>query len=62
LKHELNSEPGFNVVDIIDNGHGIKETIERGDIDVLLLDIHLNQSNGITILEEIRGIHPKLKI
>ncbi len=62
LKHELNSEPGFNVVGILDNGPDIIETIERDNVDVLLLDIHLNQSNGIAILEEIRGIHPKLKI
>lgn len=62
LKHELESVPEYNVINIIDNSAQVIQNLEEEKVDVLLLDIHLNQSNGITILEEIRGIYPKLKI
>lgn len=48
---------GFEVITVAD-GAGARQALDDGDIDVLCLDIHLPDEDGLDLLEEFRQTFP----
>ncbi len=59
VKNALSSK--FKVIDIADGGKATQEYLSHSP-DVLFLDIHLPNKNGITILKEILEVDPQAYI
>ena len=54
LLKTLLSLEGFEVVNVDFDSEGVMEALRREMPDVLLLDVHLPNQNGIEVLREIR--------
>jgi two-component system, NarL family, response regulator NreC len=58
----LNKQEGISVVGTSLTGHGLLERLSELDIDLLLLDVHLNDINEEELIVRIRSMKPALKI
>lgn len=52
----------YNVVGYVKNGHDVFSAINTLNPDVILLDLNLPKRNGLSILEELRSVHLKIKV
>lgn len=52
----------YQIVDHVQNAKELIDTIKDQDIDILIIEIDLPQSNGILILRQIKQINPNIKI
>lgn len=48
------SKSGFNVLNVHSNAHQLVEKLSMANPDVVLMDIHLNESNGFDAYSEIQ--------
>jgi DNA-binding NtrC family response regulator len=48
--------------DTIEDGCDVDEWIPRGDYDVVLLDLLMPRSNGLSLISSIRKLRPNTKI
>jgi DNA-binding NtrC family response regulator len=39
-----------------------REQLADGNVDVVLLDVHVGSASGVDFLEEIRGVYPRLPV
>jgi len=62
LEGLINQETHFVVVNTFDNGKSLLQHIENLEIDILLLDLQLPDTNYIHLLRDIRNLKPNLKI
>jgi DNA-binding NarL/FixJ family response regulator len=56
------SEHPIKVVGEAEDGLAAVELVERHRPDLLLLDIHMPNMNGLSVLDKVRQRHPALKI
>ena len=49
-------------VTCISDGSSMPELLKKGDYDLLLLDLHLGNTDGFDLLREIRTAHPSLPV
>jgi two-component system invasion response regulator UvrY len=54
----------FKPVEIteVDNTHDLLGTIKKQDFDILVLDVHLKDTNSVSVLSLIRTLKPELRI
>lgn len=58
LTDYLQAEDEFEVVGTAGDGAEAERVIDVTDPDVVILDVHLPQTNGLDVLEELRPRHP----
>ena len=56
----VESVPGFTVVDVSSTGSQAVAAVRATRPDLVLLDIHLPDVNGLTLLPQLREAHPDL--
>ena len=62
LKQVLSEEfPQATIVEC-STGHGILEAVNSHSLDIVILDIHFPDKNGLEILKEIKAMHPNLPV
>jgi len=61
-KFLFSMEPQIETVEIVKNGGECLDFVRQSPPDVVLLDIHLNDGNGISLIEQIQRIAPTVKI
>ncbi|ADX71704.1 response regulator [Pseudarthrobacter phenanthrenivorans] len=54
--------PGFTVVGVAHTGAKAVEETERLQPDLVLLDIHLPDINGLDLMQQLRGVAPELDV
>ncbi|RII41201.1 response regulator [Galactobacter valiniphilus] len=54
------NEEGFHVAGVAHNAHEATSLVASTRPHLVLLDIHLPDTNGLDLLRELRGIHPDL--
>jgi response regulator of citrate/malate metabolism len=52
--------PGFDVVDVVHTGEAALASTRDHELDLVLLDIHLPDINGLTLLPLLREVQPDL--
>lgn len=62
LVEMLQSIEGIEVVAACADGRTAIELVARARPDILLLDLHLPEVGGMTVLEQVRARHPEVKI
>ncbi|MGB9600338.1 MAG: response regulator, partial [Myxococcota bacterium] len=62
LRMLLESERLFTIVGEADSGVDMLKILESESCDILLLDITLNNENGLEVMKEIRKRYPEVKI
>lgn len=62
LKSLLQDEESIDIVDFAVSGEGALKLVREQDIDVLILDIHMPNMDGLEVLDEIRKSNRDLKI
>jgi len=55
-------EPEFEIVEIVNNGQALIDSVCRLNPDVALVDIHMPMLNGLDACEQIRSIEQPVKI
>jgi response regulator of citrate/malate metabolism len=50
--------PGFSVVDVSSTGSQALAAVRATRPDLVLLDIHLPDVNGLALLPQLREVHP----
>ncbi|MDG1262460.1 MAG: response regulator transcription factor, partial [Flavobacteriales bacterium] len=58
----LDSEPSVNIVASGNSGKEALEVIKEHNIDVLILDIHMPEMDGLELLEEVRKTNTTMKV
>lgn len=58
----IHQTPGFEVVGVAHTGAAAKAEVRSLDPDLVLLDIHLPDANGLDLLQELRDLSPELDI
>lgn len=58
----LRNEEDISVVDRCYDGHGIFDSLEKHDVDVILLDVNLPGMNGIEVTERLAKEKPNVRI
>ncbi|HOQ09092.1 MAG TPA: sporulation transcription factor Spo0A [Syntrophomonadaceae bacterium] len=53
LKDYFNNERDFEIIDVCSNGMEVLETLEKNEVDVLILDLIMPYMDGIGVLEKI---------
>ncbi|WP_368292370.1 response regulator [Dehalobacter sp. TBBPA1] len=61
-KFLFSMEPQIEIAGIVKNGEECLDFMRHSSPDVILLDIHLDDSNGISLIEQIKRIAPTVKI
>lgn len=62
LAYYLDDLPGLSVVGEASDGEEVFELIGRAEPDVVLLDLNMPGTSGLTILPRIRKSYPKVKV
>lgn len=62
LKQIISEEPDFELAGEAKNGQEVLELLERNGCDVLVLDITMPDKNGLTVLQEVKVLRPKLPV
>lgn len=62
LKEILNKERNIIVVDEADDKNQIMNICSNKEIDIVIMDIDMGETNGITTTKELLSIYPHLKI
>jgi len=62
IKRSLEEEPDFEVVGEAQTGSQVMPLIRRTNPDVVLLDLRMPGTDGLTSLEQIRRDHPSIKV
>lgn len=58
----LDAEPGIHIAASVGNGQMAISALERGDIDVIILDIEMPIMDGMTALPKLLQVDPGVKI
>jgi len=58
----LQDETSLSIVDFAITGKSALAMVKEHDLDVLILDIHMPDMDGIEVLEEIRKTNSELKV
>ena len=58
----LTREPGFAVVGQLGDGDGTLKTVRREPPDLVVLDVHLPDMNGIEVARRILAVFPEVKV
>lgn len=58
----VNSEPGFTVVGVAHSASDALKAAAALSPDLILLDIHLPDMNGLDLLQRLREVHPELDV
>ena len=53
VKESIREIPGVTVVDTLDRESAAVDTLARGGIDVVILDLHLNRGTGFGVLRAL---------
>ncbi|MCZ6702252.1 MAG: response regulator, partial [Ignavibacteria bacterium] len=61
VKGLLNQESYENII-TEDNPLNVIPLLEKQNIDLILLDVHMPQMNGLDLLEKIKTIYPKIPV
>ncbi|MCB0382077.1 MAG: response regulator transcription factor [Psychroserpens sp.] len=56
------NQPDYNVVGFVKNGLEVLSAIHTHNPDVILLDLNLPKRNGLSILEDLKNAHPKIRV
>ena len=62
LKQILDEKPDFKVKDEAENFREILDKVSNNDYDVVVLDISMEDRNGIEVIKEIKDINPHLNV
>jgi len=62
IKRSLEEEPDFEVVAEAQTGSQVLPLIRRTNPDLVLLDLRMPGTDGLTSLEQIRRDHPSIKV
>ena len=62
LKQIIKTIPDLILAGEADNGEKVLEIVERENIDLVLLDIHMPGKSGLDVLKELRQKRPKLPV
>lgn len=62
IRRILESQPEFEVVAEAADGPAALVAVQRGDADVLVLDLNMNGLEGIDVLRTCKSAHPDLKV
>lgn len=55
LRESLREVPGIAVTDTVDRESTAVDKLARGDVDVVILDLHLNRGTGFGVLRALRS-------
>ncbi len=58
----LGTEPGFQVLDSVENGKEVIRSIRREKPDVILMDIRMPEMDGVVCTQIIKENYPNIKI
>lgn len=58
----LGTEPGFEVIDAVQNGQEVIRCIRREKPDVILMDIRMPKMDGVACTQIIKENYPEIKI
>jgi DNA-binding NarL/FixJ family response regulator len=62
IKRSLQEQPDFEVVGEAQTGSQVMPLIRRTSPDIVLLDLRMPGTDGLTSLEQIRRDHPSIKV
>lgn len=62
LRNFLDQKPNMDVVATVGCGADLMEILSKMAVDIILLDINLPDSNGISLCAEIKKLYPNVKI
>ncbi len=58
----ISSHPEFKITSIYRDGGTLWSHLDAIDCEILVLDINMHGVNGLQILEQVRIIHPQMKV
>lgn len=58
----INAEPDIQVAAVSSDGEDLEELIAKHDPDLVLMDIELPNSNGLTLGRDLKVNHPNIKL
>lgn len=62
LRHILVETPEIEIAGEAANGREVIEIVDRGDVDLVLLDISMPGMNGLEVLRILKKHHPRLPV
>jgi DNA-binding NarL/FixJ family response regulator len=62
LQHLLSMEKNISIEKILSSGQELMQWLPENSIDVLLLDIYLNDANGMDLCAKISELYPEIGI
>ncbi len=62
LAELLNKEQYIKVIDDVGSANEIRHTLKSNDIDVILMDIDMGETNGIEMTAEVKNDYPNVKV
>ncbi len=54
--------PGVDIIGYAEDGLQARDLILKSLPDVLVMDIRMPHKNGIEVLEEVKAVHPEIKV
>lgn len=58
----LDSNKGYHVVGLVENGKEVLEVIEKHEVDIVLMDINMPVMNGIDCTKKLKVQYPDIKV
>src|SRR4051812_48144335 len=58
----FNNTPVIEVVGDVSSGDELLDLLQKQEVDVVLLDMHMPIKNGIQVTKEIKPLFPKVKV
>lgn len=62
LAELLKKEKEIKVMGLVGNGSEVKDALNTNEINVVLMDITMGETNGIELTAEVKNIYPDLKV
>lgn len=62
LRELLNKEENLKIINDVGSGAEIRTVLKEGNVEVILMDIDMGETNGIAMTSEIKKSHPSVSI
>lgn len=62
LKVLLDSEPEVSVVAVASNGREVLETIEKIEVDIVIMEVNMPVMNGLTCTKQVKAKFPDIRV
>lgn len=62
VRRALESSEGIDIVGMTQSGGEVGQMVREQEPDLVLLDLHMGDHNGVMLLKEIKAEHPQIKV